>query len=148
MSDRQPRFEVVRTSAGWHTRLIATNGQIVLTSEVYTRKRAAFRAIAGTRLAFVDAGPTRTEIRNVDERYVPPPVVLEPPFYQRLVTPILNIGTREARYGDPETFWHDHDYHYRNCTDDCTEGTPPRGVKVRGRTGTVEFTAEHERTTS
>ena len=42
---RQPRFEVVRTGAGWHARFRAANGQVVWTTEVYTRRKAAERAV-------------------------------------------------------------------------------------------------------
>lgn len=42
---RQPRFEVVRTDAGWHARFVAANGQTVWVTESYTRRRAAVRAI-------------------------------------------------------------------------------------------------------
>lgn len=70
---REPYFTVVRTAAGWHTRLCAANNQPVLTSEVYTRKRAAYRAIEVAREAFYDAGATKWEVREVDERFGPPP---------------------------------------------------------------------------
>lgn len=39
------RFEIVRTDAGWHSRFRAGNGQIVWATEVYTRRRAALRAM-------------------------------------------------------------------------------------------------------
>jgi uncharacterized protein YegP (UPF0339 family) len=42
---RQPRFEVVRTDAGWHSRFRAANGRIVWTTEVYERERAAVAAL-------------------------------------------------------------------------------------------------------
>lgn len=40
-----PTYEIVRTDAGWHTRFRATNGQIVWTTEVYTRRASAIAAI-------------------------------------------------------------------------------------------------------
>lgn len=39
------RFEIVRTDAGHHARFRASNGQVVWTTEVYGRRRAALRAI-------------------------------------------------------------------------------------------------------
>lgn len=42
---RQPRFEVVGTDVGWHARFVAANGRTVWTTEVYERRRAAWRAI-------------------------------------------------------------------------------------------------------
>ena len=36
-----PRFEIVRSVAGWHVRLIAANSQIVISSEVLTRRASA-----------------------------------------------------------------------------------------------------------
>lgn len=46
MSARDPRFEVVRSDAGHFARFIASNGKEVWrTSEVYTKRRHAFRAI-------------------------------------------------------------------------------------------------------
>ena len=75
---RSPRWEVVRTPAGIHIRYRASNGRIVLTSEVYTRRERALRAIeliAGpiTVSPFAD-WPEVTmfgqavEVRDVDER--------------------------------------------------------------------------------
>lgn len=40
------RWELVETAAGFHVRFIASNGEIVLTSEVYTRAEAAEDAIS------------------------------------------------------------------------------------------------------
>jgi uncharacterized protein YegP (UPF0339 family) len=40
-----PTYEIVRTNAGWHTRFRAINGQVVWTTEVYTRRRGALAAI-------------------------------------------------------------------------------------------------------
>lgn len=78
---RASRFEIVRTGAGYHARFIATNGRIVWTTEVYTRRRRAVEAIellldqTVTESAFADhpeiqRGPFRltTEVRDVDER--------------------------------------------------------------------------------
>jgi hypothetical protein len=85
------------------------------------------------------------EVREVDERYVPPPVVLEPPFYHKTIHPIVGLGTRGAHRGPAEDFWHDREYHWRNCdgtTDrggDCTEAIPPKGAEVRSRTGSARY---------
>jgi len=40
-----PTYEIVRTDAGWHVRFRATNGRVVWTTEVYTRRRSALAAI-------------------------------------------------------------------------------------------------------
>ena len=45
MSARQPRFEIVRTDAGWHARFIAANGRVVWTTEVYRHRGGAIKAI-------------------------------------------------------------------------------------------------------
>lgn len=39
-------YQVVRTHAGWHARLIASNGKTVMSTEVYHRKAAALSAVA------------------------------------------------------------------------------------------------------
>lgn len=78
MSTRDARWEIVRTNAGHHVRYRASNGRIVLTSEVYTRRERALRAIE------LVVGPITTspfadwpevamhgqavEVRDVDER--------------------------------------------------------------------------------
>lgn len=46
MSAVEPRFEVVRSDAGWFGRFVAKNGQKVWQTEVYTRRRHVVRAIA------------------------------------------------------------------------------------------------------
>jgi uncharacterized protein YegP (UPF0339 family) len=79
--NRQHRWEVVRTAAGFHVRFRASNGRIVLSSEVYTRRERALRAVelvAGpiNRSPFAD-WPEVTmfgeavEVREVDERERP-----------------------------------------------------------------------------
>jgi uncharacterized protein YegP (UPF0339 family) len=52
---RRPRYEIVRTDAGWHARFRASNGRIVWTTEVYTRRRDARNAIALLRAFGKDA---------------------------------------------------------------------------------------------
>lgn len=42
---REPRFELVHTDAGWHSRFRAGNGRIVWATEVYPRSIAALRAV-------------------------------------------------------------------------------------------------------
>lgn len=39
--ERRSWFELVRTDAGWHVRLVGLNGEIVMSSEVYTRRATA-----------------------------------------------------------------------------------------------------------
>ena len=39
------RFEIVRTDDGHHARLVSSNGQIIMASEVYTRRVGAERAV-------------------------------------------------------------------------------------------------------
>jgi uncharacterized protein YegP (UPF0339 family) len=136
---RAPRFEVVATNAGHHARSIAANGQVVLTTEVYSRREAARNAIRITAQLFsvtpvffdeqdgvmyVNAAGMRVEVRDVDERTPPRPApVAEPPYYE----------TVDGR-------WHDHEYHYRNCYGgDCVEGTPPDEVSVATRFGMVTY---------
>lgn len=47
-------FEIVRTDAEqpWHVRLVASNGNIIMSSENYTRRRRAESAIAVAAEAF------------------------------------------------------------------------------------------------
>lgn len=47
MSKRQPRFEIVRTDAGWHARYKSANGEKVWTTEAngYRKERTAIAAI-------------------------------------------------------------------------------------------------------
>jgi uncharacterized protein YegP (UPF0339 family) len=39
------RFEVVRTDEGWHARVKGANGEIVMSSEVYTTEETARDAV-------------------------------------------------------------------------------------------------------
>lgn len=82
MSARDPRFEVVRSDAGHFARFIASNGKEVWrTSEVYTKRRHAFRAIElitgnkvhpyqdGYEVESAASGAwLLVEVRDVDER--------------------------------------------------------------------------------
>ena len=71
MSARQPRWEIVRTADGWHARFRASNGAVIVSSEPYTRRRDAVRAVA-----IVGDSPSYSngkdadlvEVRDVDER--------------------------------------------------------------------------------
>lgn len=77
------RFEIVRTAAGRHARYRAGNGQIVWTTEVYARRRAALHAIELIACSKVYLSPFQDhpeiqwhdgeliEIRDVDERTKP-----------------------------------------------------------------------------
>ena len=53
---RPGRWETVQTDAGWHLRLVGANGEIVLSSEVYTRKEAADAALELARRSSDDPG--------------------------------------------------------------------------------------------
>lgn len=46
---KRPRFRLLRTDAGVHFVLVAPNGEIVLTSEVYTSLAAARKGISAVR---------------------------------------------------------------------------------------------------
>lgn len=78
-----PRFELVQTDAGFHSRTIAANGEPVLTSEVHPRREDARNAIRITAqlfsvtpvyfdeddgVMFVHAAGMRVELRDVDQR--------------------------------------------------------------------------------
>lgn len=78
------RFDIVRTDAGWHARLLAGNGRIVWVTESLTRRRAAVRAIEFLTGSTITESPnaehpkvdwagnveTPTEVHEVDEREV------------------------------------------------------------------------------
>lgn len=79
MTARLPHWEIVQTDAGFHTRFRANNGRILLSSEVYTRRSRALRAITLTAGADVYESPFQAhleipyagdliEIRERDER--------------------------------------------------------------------------------
>lgn len=42
---RPAQWKKVKTDAGWHVRLVGANGEIVLSSEVYTREDTADEAL-------------------------------------------------------------------------------------------------------
>jgi uncharacterized protein YegP (UPF0339 family) len=44
--ERRSWFELVRTDAGWHCRLVGTNGEIVMASEVHPDRRDAESVLA------------------------------------------------------------------------------------------------------
>ena len=82
MSRRKPRFEVVRSDAGWFARFVGANGRKVWQTEVYARPLAAFHAIAlitGEPVRVHNGGfevkswalapeTVHLEVREVDER--------------------------------------------------------------------------------
>lgn len=43
---RRAKWQKVKTEAGWHVRLVGANGEIVFSSEVYTREETADDALA------------------------------------------------------------------------------------------------------
>lgn len=154
------RFEIVRTSAPqpWHVRLVS-NGRVILSSESYSRQIGAEGAVLTAARAFgidvdhlawnvkgvekvlrdrwchvVDGAPL---VKYIDER--PRPLTmddLEAPYYFCETNEYARVGRRTVSTRVP--FWHDHEYHYRNCFDsDCAEGEPPKGTSVCGRFGRV-----------
>lgn len=147
-----PRFEVVHTKAGFHARFITANGRTQWWTESYLRRRNAVAAIERICAApvltspFADhpevmwAGSVQpTEVRDVDERPEPPaPPTIEPPYWLGQAAVIAGRG-RDA----PDAlvpFWHDNEYHYRQCYgDECRQGTPSAGTSVRGRLGSVTY---------
>ena len=68
MSKREPRFEVVRSDAGWFARFRAANGQKVWQTESYTRRRAAWNAISVLDTAAAAEAAVPSRVREVDER--------------------------------------------------------------------------------
>lgn len=42
---RSHRFEIVQTKSGWHARFVSSNGNIIMSSEVYNDVRDAEHAI-------------------------------------------------------------------------------------------------------
>jgi uncharacterized protein YegP (UPF0339 family) len=67
MSARLPRWEIVTVDTGWHLRFRASNGRVLLSSEVYTRLRAAERAMSIIAATVRELGQD-IEVRRVDER--------------------------------------------------------------------------------
>jgi uncharacterized protein YegP (UPF0339 family) len=60
--ERNTWFELVRTDAGWHVRLVAANGETVMSSEVHPDRRDAehvYRLCRGARAA--DRLPRRAQ---------------------------------------------------------------------------------------
>lgn len=90
MSAPDPRWEVVRTDAGWHTRFVSRNGRMTTDSEVLSSARNAVRNIEATVGSPVLRSPFRSpdalgevqhghgptlrliEVRDVDERTTRP----------------------------------------------------------------------------
>lgn len=140
------RFEICRGDDGWWARFRAANGRVVWVTETYKRRASAVNAVQAILFPISD-GEYDGQVRDVDERYVAPQVVLESPFFRVETRPLRHEGRRMVE-GDPETFWHDHAYHYRQCSGtvdqggDCTEETPPVGTVVRSRTGTTAYLGE------
>lgn len=85
MSRRKPRFEVVRSDAGWHARFVGANGRKVWQTEVYRKRIDAVRAVELIVGNLVRTSPFAehpeigwqgepdypTEVRTVDERSKP-----------------------------------------------------------------------------
>jgi uncharacterized protein YegP (UPF0339 family) len=59
---RRGQWQSVHTDEGWHLRLVAANGEIVLTSKVFTRKEAVLESFGITLNSSVMA------LRDIDER--------------------------------------------------------------------------------
>lgn len=73
MSARKPRWEIVRTDAGWHARYVTSNGKTIVSSEVYTRRENAVRAMWIVRDDAIAHYESRrdVEVRDIDERATP-----------------------------------------------------------------------------
>ena len=64
-------IEIVRTDAGWHSRIVAGNGQPVWTTESYRTKRAAIGAIDRLARYFSPTGQAWiSNVRIGNERHV------------------------------------------------------------------------------
>ena len=63
--ERRSWFDLVRTDAGWHVRLTGTNGEIVMTSEVYPDRRDAENVYALCRGAITRTGYLDERSRDV-----------------------------------------------------------------------------------
>lgn len=75
MSARKPRWEVVRSAAGFHARFRSSNGAILVSSEVYRDRRDAVRCIAvvGDAPRYSDGKDADLiEVRDVDDLSKPP----------------------------------------------------------------------------
>lgn len=62
MPERYGYFVIVHNDAGWHVRTHAANGEPIMTSKVYTRRRAAVRAVEVS---------ARGTVPKVDGEYLP-----------------------------------------------------------------------------
>lgn len=62
------RFEIVRTDAGFHVRIIAANGELLATSEVLTSKATAEENIDAVVTVVKDVGVKGVEVRHIDAR--------------------------------------------------------------------------------
>lgn len=92
MSAAQPgRWEQVRTQQGWHARLVGANGEIVLTSEVYTDPRTAQRAVEIAR----ESGGL--DIAEVDERTSDSSALVLDVFDTRLSNGLRRNGLKTLR---------------------------------------------------
>lgn len=82
MTTTAPRYEIVHTGpAQFHARFVASNGETVMSSESYTRRRAAREAVEtvsgetihyANGIGYVDHGTRSIEVRYVDERGLNP----------------------------------------------------------------------------
>lgn len=98
MGAHAPRWQHVETPAGHHLRLVGGNGEIVLTSEVYTDPRqvdAALRLVRKTASSWSAHQPERVQ-ENPDAP-VPPEVRTAPP----VLTPRIDRGAGHSGEDTP-----------------------------------------------
>lgn len=62
------RFEVVRTDAGWHVRVVGANGEPLASSEVLTSRAAAEENVDAVITVVKAAGVKGVEVRHIDAR--------------------------------------------------------------------------------
>jgi len=68
MADRNGRFEIVRTDAGHHVRIIGANGEPLMTSEVLASEKNAIANIDAVIEIIKKAPAQGLPIRILDER--------------------------------------------------------------------------------
>lgn len=62
------RFEIVRTDAGWHVRIVGANGEPLAVSEVLESRQAAEENVDAVIGVVRSAGVRGVEVRHIDAR--------------------------------------------------------------------------------